>query len=168
MIAAIGFFVQTTDTSRLFMTIGTEVSIIVVLVPAGFATALAGSLSFLQEEGLGIFLLFNLARGDNAAAAQFSGFGSITEGCALGAFSSENGGLIFFPVTLLKMKTAILGPEEEPNTGEDQTGGQQCKKSEDPAVIDVVRVVRAFPYGSISFWLRGRAYVKVVIDFERG
>lgn len=167
MIAAVGFFVQTTDSSRLFMTIGTDVSVIVVLVPARFATALAGSLSFLEEQGLGIFLLFDLACGDNAAAAQFSGFGSITEGCAIGAFSSENGGFIFFPVALLKMETAILGPEEEPDTGEDQAGGQQCKESEDPAVIDVVRVVRAFPYGSILFWFRGRAYVKVVIDFER-
>lgn len=69
MIAAVGFFVQTTDTSGLFMTIGTDVSIIVVLVPAGLATTLAGSLSFLEEQGLGIFLLFNLACGDNAATA---------------------------------------------------------------------------------------------------
>lgn len=68
MIAAVGFFVQATDTSRLFMTIGTDVSIMVVLVPAGL-TAFAGSLSFLEKQGLGVFLLFNLAGGDNAATA---------------------------------------------------------------------------------------------------
>lgn len=49
MIATVGFLVQTTDTSRLFMTIGTDVSIVVVLVPAGLA-AFAGSLSFLEEQ----------------------------------------------------------------------------------------------------------------------
>lgn len=167
VIATVGFFVQTTDTSRLFMTIGTHVSIIVVLLPAGLA-ALAGSLSFLEEQRLSLSLLFNLAGGNNAATAQFSGFGSIAEGCAIRTFSSENGGFIFFPVALLEMDTAILGPEEEPDTGEDQTGGQECKESEDPAVIDVVRVVRAFPYGCFSFWFRRRAYVKVGIDFDGG
>lgn len=66
------------------------------------------------------------------------------------------------------MEPAILGPEGEPDTGEDQTSGQECKESEDPAVIDVVRVVRAFPYGSFSFRFWLRAYVKVVMDFEGG
>lgn len=84
----------------------------------------------------------------------------------MGAFSSENGGFIFFPVALLEVEPAILGPEEEPNNGENQTSGQKCKESKDPAVIDVVRVVRAFPYWSLSLRFRGRAYVKVVIDFD--
>lgn len=167
VIAAVWFFIQTTHPSRLFVTIGTDIGIVVVLAPAGLA-ALSGSLSFLEEQGLGIFLLFNLAGGDNAAAAQFSGFGSVAEGCAIGAFTSENGGFIFFPVALLEMKTAVLGPEEEPNTGENKAGGQKRKESEDPTVINVVRVVSAFPYRTFSFRFRGRAYVKVVIDFEGG
>lgn len=150
MIAAVWFFIQTTDPGGLFVTIGTDVGIVVVLVPTGLA-ALSGSLSFLEEQGLGIFLLFNLAGSDNAAAAKFSGFGSIAESCAIGAFSSENCGFIFFPVALLEMKTAILGPEEEPNTGEDKASGQKRKESEDPTVINVVRVVSAFPYRTFPF-----------------
>lgn len=164
VIAAVWFFIQTTDPSRLFVTIGTDVGIVVVLVPAGLA-ALSGSLSLL-EEGLGIFLLFNLSGSDNATAAQFSGFGSVAEGCAIGAFSSENGRFIFLPVALFEMKPAILGPEEEPNTGEDKAGGQKRKEGEDPTIVNVVRVVRAFPYRTFSFWFRRGAYVKVVINFE--
>lgn len=167
VIAAVWFFIQTTDSSRLFVTIGTDVGIIVVLVPAGLA-ALSGSLSFFEEQGLGFFLLFSLTSSDNAAAAQFSGFGSIAEGCAIGTFSSENGGFIFLPVALLEMETAILGPEEEPDTGEDKASGQKRKEGEDPTVINVVRVIRTFPHRTFPFWCRGRAYVKVVIDFEGG
>lgn len=167
MIAAFGLFVQSTDTSRLFVTIGTDIGIVVVLIPARLS-ALPGSLSFLQEQGLGISLLFNFAGGDNAAAAQLCGFRSIAEGCAIRAFSSENGRFIFFPIALLEMETSILGPEEEPDTGEDQAGGQKCKESEDPAVINVAGVVRACPYRTFSFWFRRRAYVKVGIDFEGG
>lgn len=165
VIAAVWFFIQTTDPSRLFVTIGTDVGIVVVLLPSRLA-ALSGSLSLLEEQGLGIFLLFNLGGSDNATAAQFSGFSSVAEGCAIGAFSSENGGFIFRPVALFEMKSAILGPEEEPNTGEDKAGGQKRKEGEDSTIVNVVRVVRAFPYRTFSFWFRRGADVKVVINLE--
>lgn len=166
VIAAVWFFIQTTYPSRLFVTIGTDVGIVVVPVPAGLA-AFSGSLSLLEEQGLGSFLLFNLGGSDNATAAQFSGFGSVAEGCPIRAFSSKNGGFVLLPVALLEMKTAILGPEEEPNTGEDKAGGQKRKEGEDSTIVNIVRVVRAFPRRNFSFWFRRGAYVKVVINFER-
>lgn len=121
LVATVWLFIQAANTSRFFVPVRTHIVIVIVLVPSGLV-ALAMPFPLSEEEGLGVSFLLLLFTGDDTAATQLGGFGGVTQGCAIGAFSSKNCRFVFFPVTLAEMEPTVLGPEEEPDASQDKAG----------------------------------------------
>ena len=74
----------------------------------------------------------------NTATAEISALGCTAEGCAIGAFAAEDGGLVVVPVVLFEVEAAVLGPEEEPDAGYDEAGADEADEGEDGFVRDFV------------------------------
>lgn len=147
VVGAVCLAVQPAYTSGFLMAVGAHVGVVVVAAAArGLALLrpprlLARGGGFLGVDGP-LLLVPVLLRGvgDDAATAEICGFRGAAQGGAVGAFAPQHGGFVVVPVALAPDEAAVLGPEEEPDTGEDEGDADEGEEGEEAAVVDAVRV----------------------------
>ena len=132
VIGTIRCSIETTYSSWLLVAIGTHV--IVVLVLARFLNMFLHSFlhSFLPTTRFltnGDEVVVEVGRGNNTATAELGRFSSVAHGLAVRAFAPKNGSLVVIPVAFAEVEASILGPKEEPDASDDETGGEQPKQS---------------------------------------
>ena len=165
VVAAVRFSVQPADFGDFFVPVGADVVVVAVFFAAGgfdFATV---ALRTLFEE---VDFVVAVDGRYDTPSTQFRRLGRSAKRCAIRALAPQDGRFIVVPVPFAPFEAAVLGPEEEPDAGEDHAEADEAEERENAAIVNIVGVKGAGARFGVLLRRGGVTRCEVGTCFEGG
>ena len=143
------FAVQSSNTGGLLLPVRPHVRVMVILVPPRTRLLLPRLCSLLEE--LLIHILPSARY--HTSPAQSRRPRRSAQRRAIRPLSSQYGRLVLIPIALAELEAAVLRPEEEPYSAEDETDAYESEEGKEATIVNMVRIDGARTRVILGAWL---------------